>query len=107
MLTSVHQLRELAGISVIREVKRSHAVIKKAHKAKDAANKPDHAIRLKAADLNLKLVDAYPKDSVVADPSRPIAVQIILAGTNGHDAPAVLQTHGVAIHLDSDNGDSA
>lgn len=106
MLTSVHQLRELAGISVIREVKRSHAVIKKAHKAKDAANKPDHAIRLKAADLNLKLVDAYPKDSVASDPSRPIAVNIILTGSAANTG-AELQTHGVRLHLSGHNGDSA
>ena len=100
-------LLRLAGFNPAKELKRSHGVIVAAHAAELDEGEPDHPTRLKAADLNLKLADAYPKrDADPSDPSRPIAVTIVLTGTNG-DAGAALHSHGVALHLSDGSGDGA
>lgn len=99
-------LLRFAGIVPVREVRRSHRAIKQAHQALTPAGAADHAARLRAADLNLKLVDAYPKDSVVSDPSRPVAVNIILDGATNGAGPA-LSSHGVTLHLTEHHGDGA
>ena len=70
-------LLRLAKFQPVTEFRSSHRVIKKAHKSSN------EAVALKAAELNLKLADAFPDSkSEGSDPSRPIAVQIVLAGSN-------------------------
>ncbi len=95
-----------ARISPGREVRRSHAVIKAAHKAKAKDGLPDERA-IKAAELNLKLMDAFPKPTLQpVDPSRPINVAIVL--THGESRPrAELSSHGVALHLSDGGGDGA
>lgn len=74
IITSLKQLHELCGFSPAEEFKRSHKVIRKAHKDKDLK------VALHAAELNLKLADAFPeKGREAPDPMRPIAVQIVLS----------------------------
>jgi hypothetical protein len=106
ILTRLEHL-EVIGL-VPADLKKS---VKRTRQALDATipevegDPPDHAIRLRAADQFFKLADAYPKrDGDAPDSSRPIAVQIVLTGT---DTRAALQTHGVRLHLSEHNGDSA
>ena len=68
---------------------------------------PDHAIRLKAAEHVYDLADVRKRrEGELGDATRPLAVTIILAGPNGH-AGTALSSHGVHLHLDGHNGDSA
>lgn len=81
----------------LREFRRSHTAIVEAHDAtKDEG--PDHAIRLRAAELNLKLLDAFPKPADDLSAGRPINVAIVLSAQPAPPLP------GVTVALDSDNG---
>ena len=66
---------------------------------------PGYAVGLKGAIRLLDRYDPVPRGSQGEDSGRPLAVQIILAGPNGH-AGTPLQTHGVHLHLDGHNGGS-
>ncbi len=72
---------------------------------------PDHAIRLRAADLAFTIAGIRPRnDAEPTDPSRPLAVSIVLANVtngngNGH-AGTALHGHGVRLHRSDSNGSS-
>lgn len=99
LIVSHANLLDLAGIQPVRELRRSHRVIKRAHKSKD------ESVALRAADLNLKLIDAYPKADQPSEPGRPIAVVINLA--QPAHVGTELQSHGIRLHLSGHNGDAS
>lgn len=95
-------LLRLAGFNPAKELKRSHGVIVAAHEATLDEGEPDHPTRLKAADLNLKLADAYPKRDADPDATgRPIAVNLIFAVS---DTRPAIPSHGVRLHFEGDHG---
>ena len=97
----------MVGSSAKAEARRSHRVIKAAHKAGTEA-KPDWQARLKAAELNLRVLDAFPKPTLQpVDPSRPINVAIILSHGGDTRPQSQLSSHGVTLHLSDGGGDSA
>jgi hypothetical protein len=107
VIHSLESLRRGARYNPTREFKRSIKVIRAAHAATLPDGRPDFPTALKAADINLKLAGAYPKDSLSIDPGKPVAVNIILTGRSATSAGAELQSHGVRLHLSGHNGDSA
>ena len=67
---------------------------------------PDYDKRLRAAEHVYDLADVRKRrEGELGDATRPLAVTIILTGTNGH-AGTALQSHGVHLHLDGHNGGS-
>ena len=65
---------------------------------------PDYDKRLRAAEHVYDLADVRKRrEGELGDATRPLAVTIILTGANGH-AGAALQSHGVHLHLEGDNG---
>lgn len=97
-------LLDIAGIQPAREVRRSHAVIKKAHRAVGKDRLPDERA-IRAAELNLKLMDAFPKPSLVpVDASRPVNVVFVLSGAGAQDQ---LQADGLTLSLGPGAGASA
>lgn len=97
-------LLEMAKISPGREVRRSHQVIKAAHKAVTKAG-PDWQARLKAAELNLRVMDAFPKPTVQpVDASRPVNVVFVLSGAGAQDQ---LQADGLTLSLGVGGGEGA
>lgn len=73
----------------------------------DHGGAPDWPNRLRASEQIHKLADIVPRpNDTASDPSRPIAVNIILTGSAANTG-AELQTHGVRLHLSGHNGDSA
>ena len=102
------RLEHLETLGLVRKAD-LHKSVKRTREALDAKDpeydSPDHPIRLKAAEQFFKLADLYPKPNTLdSDPGRPVQVNIILTGSNGHAGPA-LQTHGVRLHLSDGDGD--
>ena len=84
MIWTRESLLRAVGFNPADEFRRSHKVIRKAHKS------DNEAIALKAAELNLKLADAFPDAKRESpDPGRPIAVNIVLTGSNAPHQIAV------------------
>lgn len=107
-----------AGFKPVRDLRKSVQATRKALQADkngyvDGAGvehppTPDHPTRLKAAEQFYRLYDVYPDPERDGhDPSRPVAVTIVLAAPSPGDAGAALQTHGVRLHLDGGNGHGA
>ena len=106
IIATREQLFALVGYDPRKEFRRSHKAVVAAHSADRQDGSPDHAIRIKAAEINLKL--AVPEYTDAADPSRPVNVVIVLAGSaNGHDARAALSGGGITLHLAGDAGQEA
>lgn len=92
----------MVGSSAKAEARRSHKVIKAAHKA-GTKDKPDWPSRLKAAELNLRVLDAFPKPSAVPlDASRPVNVVFVLNGAGAQDQ---LQADGLTLSLGDGGGE--
>ena len=80
-------LFKAADIAPARELRRSHQVIRDAHTATrrdEEGDVEDHAIRLKAADLNLKLIGAYPEERA---PSLSAHSMIVVWNTTAQEIP--------------------
>ncbi len=95
----------MVGSTAKAEARRSHRVIKAAHKAGSTA-KPDWQARLKAAELNLRVLDAFPKPSLVpVDASRPVNVVFVLTHEPG--AAHQVQADELTLSLGTGEGPSA
>lgn len=94
----------MVGSSAKAEARRSHKVIKAAHKA-GTKDKPDWQARLKAAEINLRVLDAFPKPNATAlDATRPVNVVFVLAQPGTQDQ---LQADGFALSLGTGEGPGA
>lgn len=94
-----------AKTSVAREIRRSARVLKAAHKARTKDNRPDWPTQLKAAEISLRVLDAFPKPSAVPlDASRPVNVVFVLNGAGAQDQ---LQADGLTLSLGDGEGPGA
>lgn len=94
----------MVGSSAKAEARRSHRVIKAAHNAGTNA-KPDWPSRLKAAELNLRVLDAFPKPTAVPiDASRPVNVVFVLTRPGAAD---LVQADGLTLSLGAGGGEGA
>lgn len=93
----------MVNSSAATEIRRSMRVIRAAHKARTKDNRPDWQTQLKAAEIQLRVLDAFPKPTAVPlDASRPVNVVFVLNGAGAQDQ---LQADGLTLSLGDGGGE--
>ncbi len=98
MLWTRELLLKAAGFAPVEDLTHALRATRDALQATQG-RKPDHRIRLEAADRIFDLADVRKRRESDADPSRPVSVTLVLsAPVNGH-ARTALPSGGVTLHL--------
>ena len=90
-------LLSAAGLKPVRDLKRSIRRIREAHNATTPKDKPDHVVRLRAAEMMTGLLGVAKAPDAGPDTTRPVNVQIVLSSQPL--TRALPSSHGVVLEL--------